>query len=236
MEETNKETEGKEEKTTSKMDKELYWVLGAMVFIIAIFLVSFTMKEKTDSFDYNGLSFQKEMLGSIPLYKHTYQTGKVSRTTAQVTRTEERSSVVILLRNDPRQLTDIPVDGKIEYPPLAEFVYITVDSSKGLLCDDSTIAIHQLSAFIIQNGFVARPGISDEATAIEQKMEYITCENRPDRMVISLKSGETPSVVRNENCYTITVADCDILAPVEKFVVQSVIDAKERNQGQGLEQ
>lgn len=223
----DKENIGKNtDKKMSKPDKELYWIFGVMIAVIAIFLVSFTFSQKSNSFDYKGLSFQKEMFGDIPLYKHTYLTGKVIRSTAQVVRSNEASPVIVALRNDPRKLEGVPVDGKIEYPGLEEFIYITLDSSPGLLCDYGTIALHELSSFISQNGFVVKAGISNESSAKEQKTDYISCENRPNRMVISYKSGNATSVVREGNCYTITVADCDILAPTEKFIVQSLLDAK----------
>jgi len=219
--------EQREQKTSSKTDKELYWVLGVMVAAIAVFLVGFTLLKESDSFNYNGLDFQKEMLGNIPLYKHTYLTERVTRTTGQVVRTGDASSVAILLRNDPRRLEDIPVEGKIEFLSVEQTIYISVNSAPELSCDYSPIAMHELSSFFTQNGFAAKAGISNETMAEENKIDYITCENRPDRMVISFASGDSPSIVRNGNCYILTVANCDILAPTEKFIIQSIIDAKE---------
>jgi hypothetical protein len=222
-------TEEKDKKISSKIDRELYWVFSIMVLAIAIFLVGFVLTKESKSFDYNGLDFQKEMLGNIPLYKHTYLTEKISRTSAQVIRTGDASNVIILLRNDPRKLDVIPVEGKIEYLPVEQYVYITFDTSPELLCEYGSIAMAELSSFLTQNGFVAKAGVSNEATAKEQNLSYITCENHPERMVISLRAGDKPSVVRNGNCYTLSVANCDILAPTEKFIVQSIIDAKEEN-------
>ena len=219
--------EQREQKTSSKTDKELYWVLGVMVAAIAVFLVGFTLLKESNSFNYNGLDFQKEMMGNIPLYKHTYLTERVTRTTGQVVRTGDASSVAILLRNDPRRLEDIPVEGKIEFLSVEQTIYISVNSAPELSCDYSPIAMHELSSFFTQNGFAAKAGISNETMAEENKIDYITCENRPDRMVISFASGDSPSIVRNGNCYILTVANCDILAPTEKFIIQSIIDAKE---------
>lgn len=86
--------------------------------------------------------------------------------------------------------------------------------------------MHELSSFLNQNGYAVKSGASDEVIAREQNLTHITCENRPDRMVISYTSGDSPSIVRKGNCYTITVANCDILAPTEKFIIQSILDAK----------
>ncbi len=224
---SSKQNEEDKQKTSSKIDREIYWVFGVMIAAIALFLVGYMLTKESNSFDYNGLEFQKEMLGNIPLFKHTYLTEKVVRTTFQVIRTGDAANVIILLRNDPRELENIPVEGKIEYLPIGQFVYITIDSSPELLCEYSTIAMHELSSFLTQNGFAVKAGVSDETAAAEQNLSYITCENHPDRMVISFQAGDSPSIVRNGNCYTITVADCDILAPTEKFIIQSLIDARE---------
>ncbi len=219
-------TSKNEEKSPAKAGGEIYWIFGVMLAIIAISLIGFFLINQTGSIEYEGLTFEKEMLGNISFYKHTYLTEKVVRATFQVIRTGEATAVEVVMRNDPRNLKGIPVRGKIEYLPLENPVYITIDSSPGLLCEYSPIAMHELSAFLIQNGYMVKAGVSDELTAEEQNLDYITCEDLPDRMVISYKTGDSPSIVREGNCYTITVADCNILAPTEKFIIQSLVDAR----------
>jgi len=44
-----------------------------------------------------------------------------------------------------------------------------------------------------------------------------------------LRTGEETRINRNGLCYYIDVADCEILPAIEKFIVQSIIDAKGDN-------
>jgi hypothetical protein len=222
-----KEKEPTKKEKSSLMDKQLYWAFGIMVVIIAAFLIGSYVRPNPNSFEYNGLKFEKQMLGNIPLYKTTYFTEKTIRTTGDVINTGESTAVNILLRSDPREIDDIPVEGEIEFLPREYFVYMTVSSSPDLLCEYSLIAMAQISSFLTQNGFKPKAGVSDEQAAQEQDLDYITCENHPERMVISLEAGDENKIVRDGNCYTIYVANCEILKPTEKFIIQSILDAKE---------
>lgn len=204
-----------------------YWILGSMLFIIALSLVALTLKGEANSFDYEGLDFKKEMFGNIPIYKHTYLTEKFVTTAGNVIGTGKARTVTLQLRNDPRELEDIPVEGRIEFLEREKRIYITFDSSEGLLCDYSPIAAHQLSLFLKQNAYNVKAGTSDEEASQERELDYITCENRPERMVISFVSGDETTIERQDNCYTITVANCEILPAAEKFIIQALVDARE---------
>lgn len=205
-------------------DNQLMWIFGIMVGIVAIFLISYSFFQGSKSFNYNGLEFTKEQFGDVLFYKYSYNTDGPTITGSAIN-TEGLQQVHLLLRTDPRENL-VPVDGKIEYLPRGKFVYISINST-GLLCEKSTIAIANLASFLSQNGFHPQPGVPDASEAEETNITHVTCENRPNNMVIRLQSGDESSIVRNDNCYTITIADCDIITPTEKFIVQSVIDAKE---------
>jgi len=225
-----KETVPEKEKKSKKqnLDKQFYWVLGTMVFLIAAFLVSFGIGQKANEFEHEGLQFKEEMFGEIQLYRHDYFTERIGRTsTGQIVNTGEAKNVIVYLRNDPRELT-VPVEGKIEYLPKGKFIYITF-SSEGLFCEYSNVAIANLINFLSSNSFVAKAAASDEQAAEESELQHITCENRPDHMVLSFQGAEETSIVREEdtNCYRINVANCEVLEAVDQFVVQSLIDARE---------
>lgn len=205
-------------------DKQLMWIFGIMLGIVAVFLVSYSFFQDSKSFDYQGLTFTKEKFGDILFYKYSYSTDKPG-ITGSVVDSKGMQQVNLLLRDDPRKNL-VSVDGKIEYLRREKFVYISINST-GITCEKSTIAIANLASFLSQNGFNPEPGVPDEAEAKEMNLTYVTCENRPNNMVILLQSGNQNSIVRKDNCYTVTIADCDIIAPTEKFIVQSIIDAKE---------
>ncbi|MBU0466489.1 MAG: hypothetical protein KJ718_04000 [Nanoarchaeota archaeon] len=223
---SKKEAEKKPAKKSSKADKELYWVLGVMLGLILIFFASSAIFKSTKSFEYQGLKFTKERFGEIPLFKYFYSTDRTTTpTTGSVIGSKGTSTVTVLLRNDPRK-NNIPVDGEIEYLKKGEFIYATLNST-GLLCEYSNVAMASLGAFLNQNGFKVKGASVDEADAEANGLDYITCENKPDRMVLLFQQGEKTSITREGNCYITNVANCEILPAVEKFIVQSVLDAKE---------
>ncbi len=229
MKENKKEVQKNPVKKLSKADKELFWVLGVMLVLILIFLISSSVFKSMKNFEYNGLSFSKEMFGEIPLYKHTYFTDTaVKSLTGAIIRSSEARTVTVLLRNDPRTNT-IQVEGKIEFPPREKFIYITFNSS-GILCEYSNVAMASLGSFLNQNGFTVKAGSADEADAKTNNLDYVTCENRPNNMVLLLQQGSETSIIRQGNCYIINIADCEILPAVEKFIIQSILDAKAREE------
>ncbi|MBU0761045.1 MAG: hypothetical protein KJ600_03660 [Nanoarchaeota archaeon] len=211
-------------KKTQKVDKELYWVLGVMVALILVFLISSAIFESSKDFQYQGLEFTKEMFGEIPLYRFTYFTDTSSSSITGHTINSGANRVIVLLRGDPRK-NNVPVYGEIEYLPKENFVYVSINST-GLLCEDSTIAMAGIASFMKQNGFTIKGGSADEADAEQTGLDYITCENRPGRMVILLQSGPENSITREGDCYTLNVADCEVLPVTERFLIQSVLDAK----------
>ncbi len=213
------------ESSVSKKSKELYWIFGIMFAVIIIFLVASAYFKSSSNFEYEGLSFTKENFGEIPLYRYSYTTDSMIKSvTGQIVSSGSTKPVAVLLRNDPRE-NNVPVTGKIEYLPREKFVYVSLGS--GLFCEYSTVALANLQIFFSQNGFTVRPATQNETESNETNLQYVNCENRPDNMVLMLQGGEESSIVRNNNCYIITAADCDVLSATEKFIIQSIIDAKE---------
>lgn len=210
------------------LDKKLYWIFGIMLAVIVIFLLNLTWTGSPGEFEYEGIKFQTQMLGKIPLYQLAYKTNKIAPVSGSaVVNTMSKTTVNILLRNDPRDIENIPVEGKIEYLPVNKKIYIVVSESSELLCDYSPIAMGQLSSFLGQNGFKMGVGISDEAKAEEQNMDYITCADYPNNMVLSFEAGDETKIIREGNCYTIIVTDCEILPAAERFIVQSLLDSRQ---------
>jgi len=227
MVEKKKELEKKETKEDNKNSssgKELYWVLGIMVGLIAVFLISSYYFQGQQNFEYHGLDFSKQMLGEIQLYEYHYFSNSVNRITGQVI--GEPRLVKVYLRGDPRK-NDVPVDGKINI--VSDTVYVSINGT-GLDCEDSNIALAGLSSFLTQNGVHLQGAVVDSEEALEYDLEQVTCETYPDSTVIVVQSGDKPFIQTKNNCYILQISDCDVLSTTEKFIVQSIIDARERAQ------
>lgn len=204
-------------------DNQLYWILGVMLAVIAVFFISAQILEKSSTVEYDGLTFTKVMFGEIPLYQYLYKTPTFAPSlTGKVIQSGERQAK-LLLRNDPSKNT-VPVYGEIDYPPRASTIYITF-SSEGIVCNSSVIAVAGLTQFLKENSFNVQTGFATHKEADEFNETYVTCSSHPNNMVIHIQSGNESSVSIDGNCHTLTVGDCDVLSVTEKFIAQSVADA-----------
>jgi len=216
MAEKNKKTGEKEaviDKNIKKYAPFLIW-LGVLAVVFIVLLLLF---HGTGKVEYKGLSFTREKYGEVLVYHYYYfaelASGKVRK-------------VDILLRGNPAE-NKVPVEGKIVYPE-GKTVYMSINP--GLeKCEDSLIAIGAFSMFISNNDIPFKGGLSDKEEAQAENQTYVTCEEYPNNMVLSLKTGnESKITLTDKHCYNLEVANCDILPVMEKLIVQSILDAKEK--------
>ncbi len=209
-----------------KQDKQFYYILGTMIGLIVLFLIAHTFFQSLKTFEHEGLSFTKEKMGDIRLYHYYYYTTPSYATGAAISEGNPKL-INLYVRNDPRT-NNIPIDGEIELKR-GKSVYITINATGLTECPYSSLAIAGLSSFITENGFTMQAGVPNKAEAEKDNLDYITCEEHPRSPVILIQSGEETSIAKENNCYTITAANCEILQATEKFMIQSIIDAKARN-------
>jgi len=203
-----------------KKSRELYWILGVMVGLIIIFFLASSVFQSFRTFTYEGLTFSKEFLGEIPYYRYSYNS-KITPNAINPT------PINLVLRIDPRENT-IPIDGEIEFP-YGNIIYITVSGEGITQCPYSTLSIGSMGSFLASNGLSIKGATQNETEAEEFNLLHVTCDTFPGAPTIAIQSGEETRITRDENrCYTIEVADCEILPAVEKLMVQSLLDARKR--------
>jgi len=210
--------------TKQNQDKQFYYVLGAMAGLILVFLIAHSFFQGLNSFEYEGLSFTKEKMGEIQLF-HYYYFITPSKVTGSAISEGNPKLINLYVRNDPRE-NNIPVDGEIELG--GKSIYITLNATGLEECPYSSLALAGLGSFISGNEFKLEAGVNNQEEAMNGNMSYITCEKYPSKSVILIQAGEKTSIVRENNCYTLTVANCEILPATEKFMIQAIIDAKSR--------
>ena len=76
------------------------------------------------------------------------------------------------------------------------------------------------------NQFTVKAGTLDENESKEMNLTYVSCDLTPNNVVINLKAGNESRITGKGMCYTIEVADCKVLEAVEKFEVESIVQAK----------
>ena len=211
-----KENVEKKVRNTSKKEKETQfkWILGMMVGLIVVILLVYYIMNNINKIEYKGLAFTKEKFGEIIVYHYYYYF------------TDNENQLIkynLYLRNDPRE-NEVPIEGKIE---LGKKVYISYDASINS-CDKSALAADSLAKFLVNNQLSVKAGIPDRAEAESKNITYIDCNTNPDDATILIKAGNETNIIKEDNCYVISVSDCNILNAVEKFEVQTILDASVR--------
>jgi len=200
-----------------------------IVGLILLFLVSQSIITDMKSFEHNGLSFTEEEFSGITIFHYYYFTQKSGVTGAV---TGEPSLVDVFLREDPRT-NNVPIDGEIIFPNRGKWIYISVDSTSELSqCTYTNIALSSLSGFLASNGFTVKGAVPDQEEAEERDVRHADCESNPSNTVILIQKGDKSKITKITNeedggsCYILEVNDCESLPVVEKFITQTIIDAR----------
>jgi len=197
-------------------DKQAYWIIFGMVVLISGLLLFWYLTLSSHNFEYKGLSFTRERAANNLIVYHYYyhfkdETGQLYR-------------VNLYLRGDPRK-NSVPFDGTTSFAAGKEIIY-SVDNSI-VPCDNSSLALAEISDFFANNFMKIRGATQNITEANLTGMRYANCETNPKNPVIMIQAGNTTSIVKTgTNCYVMDVANCEILQAAEKFIVKSILDAK----------
>ena len=195
-------------------DRQLVWffiIVGAI--FATVFILYFSI-EGAKTFEYGEMDWMIEDYKDLRIYHGRF-----------MALDGENLYYNIFLRNDPRK-NDVLTEGtfdKFRYGGVVSFSP-EVEQCKGEM---SRIML-DLSGFLRQGVGVGslEIGSTDESIASDNDRRFAQCDTILDRTLIIMEIGES-SVVQNEDnpyCYTISVEDCNDIAPVERFMVKSVED------------
>lgn len=215
----------KVEEETEKLviSKEVWMGLAVILALAVIFIASYYIFGSIGTVKYEGLTFTKENAGAFYVYHYYYHFVK----------DEQQYQYNLYLRTNPAK-NNVSVSGGEIYFDYDKMNYISINSTGLTQCSDSSLAIAQLSSFLIDNQLDMKVGVSNMAEAKENNLTYISCGSQTDGPVISIQSAEKSSIEIDGSCYKINVANCEILPAVEKFEVKSIIDAKNRTKTNSL--
>lgn len=198
-----------------KSGKELFWILGFIVFLVLVFMVSSAFFKNLKTFEYEGLTFTKKNLEGIPLYHYYY----LFENNGHITKYN------VYFRYDPRK-ADIPVEGgEISFLP-KKFVYLTFNASDFEMCPQAVLGILDISDFIQNNQYDLRVATLDKN---DTELNFRSCDIKPGNPVIELiASSNGTRIVVEDLCYRIYISDCEILQAAERFKLQAILDGKDR--------
>ncbi len=214
---TKKKKENKSKETKKENLKPLYWLVWFGIFLVVLYFISGAVFREISSFNYEGLEFSKEKFGDIPVFHHYYYF------------TDGAGDLVkynFYLRLDPRKNV-VPIEGEVEFDTQGRFNYISVDANLGE-CEYASVAIAELSAFLTNNEMKVRGAMPDLIQSERNNVDFATCVNPKDRYVVLVEKGDETKIVREDMCYKVEVANCEILEALEKLQIQALLDAKAR--------
>ena len=209
------------------INKELRWVLMTLAGLVILFLLANSFFQSLNKIEYQGLTFAKEKFGEIPLFHYSYYFNAPRSLTGGAINTGQLIQYNLYLRLDPRE-NNVPVEGGQIILSTDIPTYLTIDTVGLESCEKSTIAVAGLSAFLAEN-FIQIKGATTDESFVEEGIPLVTCDTNPNDTVILLTTGSETKILKKSNlCYNIIVSNCETLQATEKFIVQSIIDSRER--------
>lgn len=190
------------DKQIKKQNKQIQGVLIVIGALAVIFLIGAFMIHSIRNFEYKGIQFKVVKEGELVLYNTFFElyspiTGK------------HVADYNIYLRNDPRELEEIPFNGEVDLNvPIKKMV---IQSSDELNCEGKgVIAIANLVKTM-------------ELLQIQSiKDENATCDLLGRYMFVKIIPGEKNAIEKAGQCYVLEVKDCDILKVTERFLVDAM--------------
>jgi hypothetical protein len=177
-------------------NKILLGVLASIAVLSLVLIGAYFFFQNAGKFDYRGVEF--EIVDEIAPY----------RTSLPVVYNGERMLYNFYLRNNPRDLENVPFNGEIVLAQL-----MVINATEDLNCDGyGTIGIANL------NNLYKIIGVN------VIKDSEASCDNSGEYMFLNIKDGEETKVEQvGEMCYEITANNCEILEATERFMVETLI-------------
>ena len=212
-----------ENKKESRNDRQLKWIVAIMVLMILLAAGVYFLINKSKTYSYGGISFEKIMFDKLPLHYSRIPVTDISGSVA--------AYYNMYLRNDPRELRDININGTIM---LMKDTIISVDESVNG-CPDTGIAGYALGIFLDSaTGRKHESALANKTVAEEKNMTYADCEDEEgnpvvifDKSIIVVKDiGKNEIIRKTQNCYIIGFKNCEIEKSVERFMVGAIANSK----------
>lgn len=225
----NKKREIGDETLSDKYSKQTKIAIVIMaILIISIFLANWLIQE-SKKFDYNGMKFYKDKEGSIVFYKSLL---------GYITASGQNIPFILKLRNDPRALEKILIEGEIGKLKKEAVLSLSPEIAD---CPDTIRTMTDFSITLKAFGISAEAGTTNKNYSKEHEIPLIDCKNSGKKTVIVMKEGnetritkykeENPlrivsgkeSVIINEkDCYIIEIKNCEIQNSFERFILEYI--------------
>jgi len=202
---------------SSHFKKQFIIIVFSMVVLILLVLFVYWYLQSIQTVNYEGIKFEKQKYGKMIFYYYYYTLENPAGNVIKYN---------LYFRNDPRSLRDIPVTGNITYPAEGDYMFVSVNNSGFEKCGDSVLAMGTLGGFLSNNYInfmLASPDMNESRT---KNISYINCGGNVTKTTLLIMVGNETKITKKDKCYTMEVANCEILKAVEKWELQSLVDAR----------
>ena len=197
-------------------DRQLFWFFVVVGVVFALFLVPYFLNEGAKDFDYGGIDWRIE--------EYAEPTGTIYHGQF-LALNNDKLTFNIFLRNDPRtndvytegNFSDFKFDGVVSWSD-------EIEACRG----EVSRAMVDLGSFIMTGIGTGKieAATTNSNVSNSSARKYVDCSSNLDKTVVVMQKGDSSVVQDSENpyCYVISVADCNDVAPIEKFITQTVSD------------
>lgn len=206
-----------EEKENSYLEKQIMIVIGIALVFILIGVVFLVRDIESNHFESIGLVWEKQLHGETIFYLTNIQGYSFEGYPINFN---------FNMRNDPRKLKRIPVQGEVELVK-NRVVYVSIDPESEIeKCNQESggkgnVAMINLGRFSAEMRMNFEIATTSEENSQENNIHFITCENTPNNSVFIITTGEESRIVqKTNNCYELIVNDCEIIEVVERLQIE----------------
>jgi hypothetical protein len=181
----------------NRLLRNILLIIGIIVVgFVLVLLVLYSM----NNFEYNGVKYNVLKEGDITFYHTDFQ--------SRFVKPGITVRYNVYLRNDPRELKNIPFEGNLAMLEMA-----VIDSKENFDCEgDGAIAIANFNQIMKAMG-----------TEVIRDPEA-SCDSSGRYMFFDLKSGEETKIVQTgPACYDFIIKDCEVILATERFLIETSI-------------
>jgi len=204
-------------KKETRRGREVEWVVGVMAGLIILVILLASFYHGLNTVKYNGLTFQKVKVGDLVFYYYNYMFQDA---------TGQQYRYNMYLRTNPKD-NSVPLSGEIILPG-DNYIYLSINSTGLNTCEESNLAMGSLSSFLTSNLLSIKAAKPDFLEAKQSNFTFADCKSHPGNIVILVQAGNETKIEKQDNCHVMTIANCELMKAVEKFEVQTIVDAKAR--------
>jgi len=172
----------------------MWFGIFALIFILTVLFINYIKH-----FDYNSIEFDIIKEGNVIFY----------HTSFPVVYEGQHLNYNVYLRNDPRNLEEVPFDGDLH---LLEMMVI--DNTDSFVCGgDGGIAMYNFQQVI---------GVFGTSLMKDPEAD---CDSLGRYMFVKIQPGNITNIEQTgPSCYTLNVNDCEILKVTERFLVEVLVE------------